>query len=63
MDYYVPYNRPSSQAGYSNQQFPVGMGYVPWQVWGQTYPLDRGFQAGTIFPDLDYAFYYGRCRS
>ncbi len=42
-------------------QFPVGMGYVPWQEWQQTYPLDQAFQRGTIFPDLDLPFMMGRC--
>lgn len=42
--------------------FPVGMGYVPWQQWAQTYPIDRGFQRGTIFPELDLIFAMGRCR-
>lgn len=52
---------PSTMAG-SLEQSPVGMGYVPWQQWQQTYPLDKGLQRGTIFPDLDLAFYMGRCR-
>lgn len=63
MDYYVPYTRPSACPGSCNQQFPVGMGYIPWQAWGQTYPLDRALQVGTIFPDLDYPFLYGRCQA
>lgn len=41
---------------------PIGMGYVPWQRWGQTYPLSQGFQRGTIFPELDLPFVMGRCR-
>lgn len=40
---------------------PIGMGYVPWQRWGQTYPLSQGFQRGTIFPELDLPFMMGRC--
>ena len=42
--------------------FPVGMGYVPVQMWGTTYPLARGFVRGTIFPTLDLPFAMGRCR-
>lgn len=41
---------------------PVAMGYVPWQQWQQTYSLEKGFQRGTIFPDLDLTFNMGRCR-
>lgn len=48
---------PGSMAG-----MPIGMGYVPWQRWGQTYPLSQGFQRGTIFPELDLPFVMGRCR-
>ena len=58
----TPYSRPAAPNGCFEQQFPVGMGYIPWQSWGQTYPLDRAFMAGTIFPALDYRFYYGRCK-
>ncbi len=43
------------------EQSPVGMGYVPWQQWQQTYPLEQGFSRGTIFPDLDLPFAMGRC--
>ncbi|MCI8837458.1 MAG: spore coat associated protein CotJA [Hungatella sp.] len=44
------------------EQYPVGMGYVPWQQWQQTYSLEQGFMRGTIFPDLDLTFNMGRCR-
>lgn len=43
-------------------QFVVGMAYVPWQHWQQTYPICKGFRRGTIFPDLDKPFLMGRCR-
>lgn len=43
------------------EQYPVGMGYIPWQQWQQTYPLAQGFNRGTIFPDLDLPFVMGRC--
>ena len=42
---------------------PIGMGYVPMQTWECPYPIDRGYQRGTIFPSLDYPFVMGRCRS
>lgn len=41
--------------------FPVGMAYVPWQCWGEIYPLNTGLQRGTIFPELDKPFFKGRC--
>lgn len=43
-------------------EFPVGMGYVPWQSWENIYPLTQGYQRGTIFQALDYPFAMGRCR-
>lgn len=42
-------------------QFPVAMAYVPWQRWNETYDLCRGFQSGTIFPELDKPFLCSRC--
>ena len=42
---------------------PIGMGYVPWQRWGQTYSLEQGFEHGTIFPELDYPFTTGGVRN
>lgn len=45
----------------SREQFPVGMAYVPWQELNELYDLERGFRAGTIFPDLDLPF-TGRCK-
>lgn len=55
-----PFQCPNTAPG-SLEQYPVGMGYVPWQQWQQTYPLDKGFQRGTIFPDLDLPFVMRRC--
>jgi len=43
-------------------QMPIGMAYVPWQQWCQTYPMEQGFRQGTIFPELDLPFMMGRCR-
>ena len=39
----------------------VAMGYVPWQKWECTYPLDKGLFIGTVFPSLDKPFVIGRC--
>ena len=38
------------------QTMMVAMAYVPWQRWQQPYDYERGFQTGTIFPDLDLPF-------
>jgi len=38
------------------EQFTIAMSYVPWQQFGEVYPLDRGFHIGTIFPALDLPF-------
>ena len=34
----------------------LAMGYIPWQVWGNVYDLNKGMQVGTIFPCLDKPF-------
>lgn len=51
----------STAPGCLEQQFPVAMAYVPWQQWQTTYAPERGLLQGTIFPDLDLEFNYGRC--
>lgn len=56
------YDCPNTCAG-CMEQYPVGMGYIPWQQWQQTYPLEQALRKGTIFPDLDLPFTMGRCRS
>ena len=43
----------------NDPRFPIGMGYVPMQMWGTIYPLARGFVRGTIFPSLDLPFAVG----
>ncbi len=51
---------PNTGAG-GIEQFPVGMGYVPWQQWRQTYTLEQAIAQGTIFPELDLPFVMGGC--
>lgn len=51
----------STAPGCLEQQFPVAMAYVPWQQWQTTYTPERGLVQGTIFPDMDLQFNYGRC--
>lgn len=36
---------------------PLGIGYVPWQQWSNTYDYSEGLSQGTIFPCLDLPFY------
>lgn len=38
------------------KEWPVAMGYVPWQHWHTVYDLDKALEAGTIFPELDQPF-------
>lgn len=39
----------------------VAMAYVPWQVWGDLYDLDKALSVGTIFEELDKPFLGRRC--
>ena len=36
--------------------WPVGMAYVPMQLWEEPFELDKGLRAGTIFPSLRLPF-------
>ncbi len=38
----------------------VAMAYVPFQQYNVTYAPEKGYEAGTIFPDLDKPFWGGR---
>lgn len=33
---------------------PVGMAYVPYQIWEDPYETDTALEAGTLFSSLDY---------
>lgn len=35
---------------------PVGMAYVPWQTFTNTYEPQKALRVGTIFPELDLPF-------
>jgi hypothetical protein len=37
-------------------EFPIGMGYVPMQTWGNLYSLEQGLHEGTIFMELNQIF-------
>ena len=49
MDLFVPHSCPSVGAGAFEQQFPIGMGYIPWQTWSRTYPQEQALMRGTIW--------------
>lgn len=43
-------------------KFPVAMAYVPWQYFDKMYDdLEKAFNAGTIFPELNKPFTGRRC--
>ncbi len=45
-----------------NDQFPVGMAYVPWQHMTNIFDnLEEAFMCGTIFPELSKPFTGRRC--
>lgn len=58
----------SNECGCSNmtvsenmEQYALAMAYVPWQKFGETYDLEKGFMTGTIFPVLNKPFMKERC--
>ncbi len=40
---------------------PVAMAYVPWQNYGNIYPMPQALQNGTMFPELNLDFAGRRC--
>lgn len=44
------------QATERRRRLPLVMAYVPWQEWGERYDGERGFELGTVFPNLYYPF-------
>lgn len=43
------------------KDFPVAMAYVPWQEWNHVYEIEKGFEIGTIFPELNKPFTGCKC--
>lgn len=44
------------------EKYPLAMAYVPWQHFTKMYEnLEKGYQASTIFPELDKPFTGRRC--
>ena len=49
-----PIQRPCSSDPLAGM--PVGMAYVPWQCFHETFEVDKALQCGTIFPELSKPF-------
>ena len=41
---------------HDHDEFPIGMGYVPMQKWGDLYTPEKGLCEGTIFVELNVIF-------
>lgn len=41
------------------EKMPIGMAYVPRQMWREIYEKDKGIMRGTIFAELDKPFLKG----
>ena len=52
MDYYMHDRKCANQC----DDFPIGMGYIPWQEFRNLYEPEKGLHAGTIFMELDKPF-------
>lgn len=52
---------PNTGVGPLEQNYPAAMAYVPWQQWQDIYEPETALAQGTIFPDMDLPFDYGRC--
>ena len=49
-------NKETTLSGY-----PIAMAYVPWQDYGNIYPLQQALRNGTMFQELDLDFAGRRC--
>lgn len=52
IDRYMRNNNPS----FACDEYPIGMGYVPWQEFRDLHDPEQGLHAGTIFIELDKPF-------
>ena len=46
---------------YALQGLPIAMAYVPWQNYGNIYPVAQALRQGTMFAELDLDFLGRRC--
>lgn len=49
-------NKETTLSGY-----PIAMAYVPWQDYGNIYPLQQALRSGTMFQELNLDFAGRRC--
>lgn len=49
-------SEPSVNTGKFPESTPLAMAYVPFQQWSEPYDIEKGFEEGTIFPDLNFPF-------
>lgn len=61
MDYNCPTPEKKTNTCNEYDRFPLAMAYVPWQKFENIFELEKGFQVGTIFKDLDFPFTIGIC--
>ncbi len=47
---------PKAESCDTPKEFPLAMGYVPWQTWGNLYDPCEALAQGTIFKDLNFKF-------
>ncbi len=52
MDYYMCDHDHSCKC----DDFPIGMGYIPWQEFKNLHDPEKGLHAGTIFMELEKPF-------
>ena len=43
------------------RDYPIAMAYVPWQDYGNIYPLQQALRNGTMFQELNLDFAGRRC--
>lgn len=53
----VSYSEPDNKYHNSGKQdnlaeLPLAMAYVPWQIWGKRFEIDKALNNGTLFPEL-----------
>lgn len=52
---------PTNGDQFWDDNFPIGMAYVPWQHWGEIYTGEHALKEGTIFKELNKEFKGVRC--
>lgn len=39
-----------------DNEYPIGMAYVPWQQWNEVFDAETALCRGTLFPELELPF-------